>query len=59
MSTGSSSSMNSKRMISKSSMGINGIRFNTKRRNGKRAIKKLKDMLPAREVSVPLMIPMT
>ena len=30
MSTGSSSSINSKRMISKSSMGINGIRFNTK-----------------------------
>tara|TARA_B110000261_G_scaffold43286_1_gene50905 strand:+ start:142 stop:270 length:129 start_codon:yes stop_codon:yes gene_type:complete len=40
-------------------MGINAIRFSKKRRNGNRAIKKLNDILPAREESVPFKIPET
>jgi hypothetical protein len=38
---------------------MNAIRFSKKRRNGNRAIKKLNDILPAREESVPFKTPET
>ena len=41
----------------KFSIGIYGMRFNTKRSAGKMAMKKLKDILPAREVRSPLIKP--
>ena len=37
--------------------GIKGIKFNTKKMKGKRAIKKLKEIDPALDVNVPLVKP--
>jgi hypothetical protein len=59
MSKGSSLSRKSNKTLSKLSIGINAIRFSKKRRNGNRAIKKLNDILPAREESVPFKTPET
>jgi len=39
-------------------MSTKGIKLKIKRRKGNKAIKKLKEILPARDVSVPLTIPM-
>ena len=38
---------------------MKGIRFRIKSKKGKRAIKKLKETLPAREDSAPFTIPNT
>ena len=38
---------------------MKGIRFKIKSKNGNKAIKKLKEILPALELSVPLTIPIT
>ena len=54
-------SMKLKRIASKFSIlknfGMKGIRFKTKRMNGKSAMKKLKEIDPALDVSVPLVKP--
>tara|TARA_Y200000002_G_scaffold190303_1_gene157010 strand:- start:512 stop:685 length:174 start_codon:yes stop_codon:yes gene_type:complete len=49
--------MKLKSTASKLSIGIKAIRFNIKSKKGKRAIKKLKEMLPALEDRAPLTIP--
>ena len=38
-------------------MGMNGIKFNTNSKKGKSAIKKLNEILPARAVNAPRIIP--
>ena len=40
-------------------VGIKGIKFNTKSKKGNRAIKKLNEIEPALAVSAPLIIPTT
>ena len=49
------------KMASKFSMlknfGMNGIKFNTNKMKGKSAIKKLKEIDPALDVSIPLVKP--
>jgi len=40
-------------------MGIKAIRFRIKSKKGNRAIKKLKEILPAREDNAPFTIPET
>ena len=40
-------------------VGIKGIKFNTKSKKGKSAIKKLKEIDPALAVKAPLIIPTT
>ena len=42
---------------SKLSMGMKGIKFKINKRKGKIAMKKLKEILPARAVNAPLIIP--
>jgi hypothetical protein len=56
-STGNKDSRKSLNVSSKPEMGIKGIRFSTKTKKGKSAIKKLNAMLPALVVRAPLKIP--
>ncbi|CAI8350027.1 MAG: Uncharacterised protein [Bacteroidota bacterium] len=56
-SVGATDKKNEEKVSSIFATGINGMRFNTKIKNGNKAIKKLKAMLLALVVSVPLMIP--
>ena len=49
--------MKLKRTASKLLMGIKAIKFKIKSKKGKRAIKKLNEILPALEDSAPFTIP--
>ena len=63
MSEGNMVSINSNKTKSKLSIekkvGIKGIKFSTKSKNGKSAIKKLNDIEPALAVKAPRIIPTT
>ncbi len=56
---GNNDSSKFKKSMSKFSMGKNGIRFKTNSKNGKKAIKKLKEILPALVEIAPFKIPVT
>ena len=57
LSLGTKISIKFNKIESKLSIGIKGIKFKTNNKNGKIAMKKLKEILPARAVSAPLIIP--
>jgi len=59
VSLGSNNSIKLSKTLSKFSIGTKGIRFKIKSKNGKRAIKKLNEILPARDVKVPRTTPIT